>query len=85
MAKVVNQDPKEAVYEKVPWYTAVIQGHFKLVHYYNKKVGDELYDLQNDPDELHNLFKDVASKEKIESLRKAMDAELKRIDAGFGA
>jgi arylsulfatase A-like enzyme len=83
VAKVVNETPKDAVYEKVPWYTAVIREHFKLVHYYNKKVGDELYDLAKDPEELDNRIKDEGMKGKVQELRKAMGEELERIGAGF--
>jgi arylsulfatase A-like enzyme len=84
VSKVVSENPKEAIYEKVPWYTAVIQGHFKLVHYYNKKVGDELYDLEKDPEELKNAIGEEAMKGKVKELKKAMGQELKRIEAGFG-
>lgn len=36
---------------------AMINGHYKLIHYrgYGEEIEDELYDLDNDPEELENL------------------------------
>ena len=48
-----------------------------------KRPGEELYDLKNDPEELKNLIHDAAQTERITQLRTAMKAELKRTQAGF--
>jgi arylsulfatase A-like enzyme len=67
----------------VPLYSAVVQDQFKLIHYLDGKSGEELYDLKNDPEELKNLVGDTVHAERINQLRAAMKAELKRTEAGF--
>jgi arylsulfatase A-like enzyme len=48
------------------------------------KPYEELYDLQEDPHELHNLAGDAAHEEKLQKLREAMDEQLRRtVDSGF--
>ena len=48
-------NPKEAIYQKVPWYTAVVHGGWKYIRYLQPGVPEELYDLAADPEELKNL------------------------------
>ena len=67
----------------VPLYSALVQDQFKLIHYLDGKSGEEFYDLKNDPEELKNLIGDAAHAQRITQLRKAMQAELKRTEAGF--
>ncbi|HBJ86893.1 MAG TPA: sulfatase, partial [Verrucomicrobiales bacterium] len=67
----------------VPLYSAVVQDKFKFVHYLDGQSGEELYDLQNDPEELKNLIGDPSQAERIAKLREAMKAELTRTEAGF--
>jgi arylsulfatase A-like enzyme len=81
VAKVLREKPKEAIYQKVPWYTAVVRGGWKYIRYLQPGVPEELYDLSTDPDELRNLAADSAHAERIASLRTAMAAELKRTTA----
>jgi len=84
VARITNTDPAKADYHDVPWYTAVIQDGFKLIHYHNPAVGDELYDRKSDPEELHNLIHSPDHHQRLTSLQEALASELRRTDAGFG-
>lgn len=84
VAKTVATDPARAVHNRVPWYVAVVQDRWKLIHYLRAGVGDELYDLQRDPDELENRIADPRERARLERLRAALAAELERTGAGFG-
>lgn len=52
--KLVESDAEKAEYHNVPWYVSVVQKDWKLIHYLQPGVGDELYDLKQDPEELTN-------------------------------
>lgn len=45
--------------------------------WFSTKPGEELYDLETDPDELHNLLGEVRLQNKLKELRGALDAWLK--------
>ena len=81
MAKVLREAPSEAIYQKVPWYTAVVHDGWKYVRYLRPGVPEELYDLGSDPDELKNLIGEPKHAEQLGRLREALAAELKRTDA----
>jgi arylsulfatase A-like enzyme len=81
VAKVLRSDARHANYQKVPWYTAVVQGGWKYVRYLQPGVPDELYDLGSDPEELKNLAGETRHAEKQAALRRALVAELKRTAA----
>jgi arylsulfatase A-like enzyme len=81
VAKVLKTQPKKAIYQKVPWYTAVVQSGYKYIRYLQPGVPEELYDLTHDPEELKNLAGDATHAEKMASLRQALIAELKRTAA----
>jgi arylsulfatase A-like enzyme len=81
VAQVLRTNPKGATYQKVPWYTAVVQGGWKYVRYLRPGVPDELYDLTADPEELTNLAPEARHAEKLAALRQALVAELKRTAA----
>src|SRR5262249_21768643 len=68
VAKLLRDDPKKAIYQKVPWYTAVVQGGWKYVRYLQPGVPDEMYDLTTDPEELKNLAGDAKHAEKKTAL-----------------
>ena len=50
-------------------------GRFKLIHFYNDIDAWELYDLEKDPLELHNVFDDPSYAE----VRPKLEAELARL------
>ena len=47
------------------------------VHSYHQRPGEELYDIRNDPDELHNLAADPAQGERLTSMRSQLEAWMK--------
>lgn len=83
VAKLVRGNPETAAYNNVPWYVAVVQDGWKLIHYLKPGTGDELYDLQADPEELTNRFSALEAKDRLTRLRTALQAELARTQAGF--
>jgi arylsulfatase A-like enzyme len=83
VAKIVGEQPKEATYHDVPWYTAVVQGGWKYIRYLEPGAGDELYDLGADPEELTNLADKADQALRIKAMSETLQAELKRTEAGF--
>src|SRR5262249_18512998 len=81
VAKVLKEKPKEAIHSKVPWYVAVVQDGWKYVRYLRPGIGEELYDLGSDPDELKNLIDEKKHAKRLAHLREALAAELKRTGA----
>jgi arylsulfatase A-like enzyme len=81
VGKLLVDDATKAIYQKVPWYTAVVQGGWKYVRYLQPGVPEELYDLRTDPDELKNLIGEPKHAERLAALRSALAAELKRTGA----
>jgi arylsulfatase A-like enzyme len=74
---------KAAFQGPVPWYVMLRDGRFKYVRPLIAGEMEELYDMQQDPDELTNLAAKPAHRERIEKLRAAATAELRRTGAGF--
>jgi arylsulfatase A-like enzyme len=72
-----------AEHNKVPWFVAVRHGRYKYIRYLTPGVGEELYDLQKDPEELTNVVKHPDHQVALPPLRKTLTDELKRSDAGF--
>ncbi len=81
VTKTLKENPKSAIYQRVPWYTAVVLDGWKYVRYLQPSVADELYDLGSDPEELKNIAEDKAHAERLGQLRNALAAELKRTRA----
>ena len=73
----------EAFHGPTPWYVMLRDGSFKYVRPLIEGDLEELYDLEEDPDELRNLAIQPAFQEKLKSLRAAAIAELRRTGAGF--
>src|SRR5262249_42877509 len=78
VAKVLKDNPKGAIYQKVPWYAAVVHDGWKYIRYLQPGVPEELYDLGSDPEELKNLIGEPKHAEQLGRLCKALAAELKR-------
>lgn len=53
---------------------------YKLIHFYNDIDVWELYDLKNDPKELHNIY----GKEGTEDITKQLMSELKKLQSQYG-
>ena len=83
VAAKLHQSPEHAEHHNVPWYTAVLRDNWKLIHYLQPGVGDELYDLSKDPEELENLIHSQNAGARLAVLRKALAEELDRTKAGL--
>lgn len=81
VGKLLRDDPKRAIYQKVPWYTAVVQGGWKYVRYLQPGVPEELYDLTIDRHETRNLAGNENHVAQLGALREALLAELERTGA----
>lgn len=67
----------------VPWWVSYSKGKHKYIRTLEPNEIEELYDLENDPNELSNLALDPAFHETIAGYRTAAVAELKRTNAPF--
>jgi len=68
--------------DKVPWYVLLRQGRYKYIRTLVAEETEELYDLQNDPEELVNLALQAEYRTQLVQCREAALAELRRIEAG---
>ncbi|HRE04210.1 MAG TPA: sulfatase-like hydrolase/transferase [Opitutaceae bacterium] len=69
----------------VPWYVLLRAGRYKYVRTYVANETEELYDLQSDPAELHNLVDRPDQATRLVALRSTAVAELQRTEAPFVA
>jgi hypothetical protein len=65
----------------VAWYVMLTEGRHKYIRTLVAGEIEELYDLQNDPEELNNLALGMKNAEVLAKFRAATVAELKRTDA----
>ena len=83
--KTIPNDPLKLAHRlfNIPWWSSVVQGNYKYIQNLDAERKVELYDLKNDPEELHNL----ADKDSYNSIRKDYEAlmikELKRTRAEY--
>lgn len=76
-------DPR-FLYMGVPWWLSLVEGHTKYIRTLVAGEVEELYDLDADPQELHNLARDPNQRERVLRMRADLLAELKRTGAGMG-
>jgi arylsulfatase A-like enzyme len=81
VATMLKDKPAKAIYQKVPWYTAIVRDGWKYIRYLQPGVPEELYDLNADPDELKNVIAEPKHADQLARLRAALAAELKRTAA----
>jgi arylsulfatase A-like enzyme len=74
---------KEAVHSGVPYYAALSHHNMKYIRYLAGNEPEELYDLDNDPEELTNLAGESGSQAILSRLRKQLLDELQLADAKF--
>ena len=67
----------------VPWWTSVVHGDYKYVRTMVRGELEELYDLRNDPEELHNLVLSPGTGPLLETMRSSLHQELVRTGAPF--
>jgi len=67
----------------VPWYVILAEGRYKYVRTLVEGETDELYDMLEDPGEIHNLVGEPAYEEIVSSYREKTLLELRRTGARF--
>ncbi len=67
----------------VPWWIFLRQGKYKYIRTLVPDEVEELYDLEEDPEELTNLAIDATHRELLEDFRGRLLAELRRTGAGL--
>jgi arylsulfatase A-like enzyme len=78
----VIPEGKGAFHADVPWYVMLRDRRYKYVHPLIHDL-EELYDLQEDPEELNNLAVKSEHQSRLRRMRAATIAELRRTKAGF--
>ena len=73
---------EDVIHSNVPWYVMLVEGRYKYVRPLVHDL-EELYDLQQDPDELDNLAVKPEFRDTLERLRDLAIAELREDGAGF--
>ncbi|MCF3650601.1 sulfatase family protein [Synoicihabitans lomoniglobus] len=68
---------------QVPWYVMLRKGNFKYIRTLVEGEGEELYDLNADPDELTNLAGEPDQRQRVLRLRGDAVAQLRRTEAPF--
>ena len=72
----------DVVHSGIPWYVMLVEGRFKYVRPLIRDL-EELYDLQDDPEELDNLAIKPEFRQTLERMRALAIAELREDGAGF--
>jgi arylsulfatase A-like enzyme len=67
----------------IPWWVMIRDGRHKYIRTLKAGAPEEIYDLDQDPEELTNLALRPENGTMLESLRAKAIAELRRTDAGF--
>lgn len=67
----------------VPWWISIVDGRYKYIQTLIKNEPCELYDLENDPEELHNLAYKDEYKETLKKMQQLMISEMERTNCGF--
>ena len=78
-----KDDPKLYHGPGVPWYVMLAEGKFKYIRNLIEGETEELYHLEKDPDELHNLATRKIHQRRLQRMRQATENELNRTDAGM--
>lgn len=79
----IPADKKLTETNGVPWWVMIRDERYKYIRTLQAGEPEEVYDLDKDPEELHNLAVDPAHRSLLESLRTKAIAELRRTDAPF--
>ncbi len=74
---------KDVYHAGLPWYVLLTKGRYKYIRYLADGEGEEFYDLEDDPDELHNLIAAGRCTELIDQYRSGLMSELRRTRAPF--
>ena len=81
---VVPSDPRQQRQAgNVPWYVSLHDGRFKYIRTLIPGEVEELYDLDNDPEELTNLAGNEKYHQRVRTMRQHTIDELRRTGAGY--
>ncbi|HIY74860.1 MAG TPA: DUF4976 domain-containing protein, partial [Candidatus Sphingobacterium stercorigallinarum] len=58
----------------------VSDGRYKLIRFYKRVEGWELFDLETDPNEMHNIYGQPAYKKVQKRMEKLLHKEIKKLD-----
>ena len=67
----------------IPWWISLRQGRYKYIQTLVENEIEELYDVEDDPEELTNLALDAKHRATLVRFRRAIRAELRRTDAAM--
>ncbi|MDF1755196.1 MAG: sulfatase-like hydrolase/transferase [Verrucomicrobiales bacterium] len=73
----------ERTAQGVPWWLLLRKGKYKYIRTLVPDEIEEIYDLDSDPGELHNLALNPEHSATVEEYRELLTAELERTDAEF--
>jgi arylsulfatase A-like enzyme len=76
-------DPSGDTVGGIPWWLSLRQGKYKYIRTLVANEIEELYDIENDPEELINLAVDPAYRTTLTDYRERLVNELKRTQAGL--
>ena len=79
----IPTDDRLTVVGNVPWYVLLRSGRYKYIMNLTAGEMEELYDLEKDPEELHNLVADREQAARLRQLRQQAIGELRRTDAKY--
>lgn len=74
---------KKQTAKGVPWWVSLTKDQYKYIRVLVEGEVEELYDLVNDPEELHNLAIDPAYRPILGSMRQGTIRELERTESPF--
>ena len=77
----VPKDEDQLKLNGIPWYFSIRQGRYKYIRTLIENEIEELYDIENDPDELTNLALTRKHKKQLVKMRGDLIAELRRTEA----
>lgn len=77
------QPPPVYTGNNMPWYSFVVNDRYKYIQTYVENEIPELYHIDNDPDELHNLALNPEYREIVKKQKTLLASELKRTHAKF--
>ena len=66
-----------------PWSILLRSGRYKYIRWLMEGEYEELYDLEDDPDEQVNLARKPEHQDRLREFRKKLERELERTDAGM--
>ena len=82
----VRRRNREAIeIDEMPMWVMIRNGAYKYAHYTGDEAFEEIYHLENDPDELNNLALSRENKKLLHELRQKAATELRQTQSGFEA